>query len=47
MMYVVKWTENGKRRQLNCLTREFAVVMFNRIIVDCHHYDAVLHKRKG
>jgi hypothetical protein len=47
MVYVVKWTENGKKRQLHCLTREFAVVMLNRLIINCAHYDAVLVGRKG
>jgi len=47
MVYVVKWIENGKKRELNCLTRDFAVVMLNRIIIDCGHYDAVLVGRKG
>lgn len=46
MVYVVKWTENGKRRELNCLTRQFAVIMLNRVIIDCKHYDARLVERK-
>lgn len=46
MSYVVKWTENGKKRALHCLTQDFAIVMLNRIIVDCAHYDAKIVTQK-
>ncbi len=46
MMYVVKWTENGKKRELNCLTQQFAIVMLNRVIINCNHYDAKIVTRK-
>ena len=50
MVYVVKWTENGKnglpvKRQISTEYKPLALVLFNRIIVDCQHYDAVLKTR--
>lgn len=46
MYYVVKWTENGKRRKFTVQLRDTAVVLLNRLIIDCHHYDAVLVEKK-
>ena len=40
--YAVKWTENGKKRKLTVQLKATAIVLFNRIIIDCKHYDAVL-----
>lgn len=47
MVYVVKWTENGKKREIVVQLHSTAVVLLNRLIVDCNHYDAVLVGRKG
>lgn len=51
MTYAVKWTEvshtgNRIKRELTMQLKETAIVMLNRIIIDCHHYDAVLVVRK-
>lgn len=42
MVYVVKWTENGKTRRFTVQLRETAVILLNRLIIECKHYDAVL-----
>ena len=42
MVYVVKWTENGKKKSLTVELHEIAIMLLNRIIVDCKHYDATL-----
>ena len=47
MAYAVKWTENGKKRELVMEYKPLAVIMLNRIIIDCHHYDAKLVSRKS
>jgi hypothetical protein len=47
MVYVVKWTENGKKRELVVQYKPLAIVMLNRLIIDCKHYDAKLVGRKG
>ena len=47
MVYVVKWTENGKKRQIVVEYRPLAVILLNRLIIDCGHYDATLTGRKG
>ena len=47
MVYVVKWTENGKKRELVVQYKPLAIVMLNRLIIDCKHYDAKLVRRKG
>lgn len=47
MVYVVKWTENGKKRELVVCYKPLAVILLNRIIIDCKHYDAKLVGRKG
>jgi len=46
MVYVVKWTENGKKRELSVQFKPLAVVLLNRLIIDCKHYDAVLIAKK-
>lgn len=46
MVYVVKWTENGKKRKLTVAYRPLAVVMLNRLIINCKHYDAELIDKK-
>jgi len=47
MVYVVKWTENGKKREIVVQLRNTAVILLNRLILDCCHYDAKLVGRKG
>lgn len=47
MVYVVKWTENGMKRQIVVQLHTTAVILLNRLIVDCKHYDACIVGRKG
>ncbi len=47
MVYVVKWTENGKKREIATTSRPLAVILLNRLIIDCKHYEATLVGRKG
>ena len=42
MVYVVKWTENGKKRKITVQLHSTAVVLLNRLIVNCKHYDAAI-----
>ena len=50
MTFAVKWTENlnGKtiKRELVVQREEFAKILYNRIVVDCKHWDAILVTRK-
>ena len=46
MIYVVRWTENGKKRKISVLYKPLAVTMLNRLIINCQHWDAVLVEKK-
>ena len=46
MVYVVKWTENGKKRQIEVAYKPLAQALLNRLIIDCKHYDTHLLARK-
>jgi len=46
MVYVVKWTENGKKREISTIYQPLAIVLLNRLIIDCQHYDAKIVGRK-
>lgn len=50
MVYVVKWTEQKNnqtvKRKIVVAHRPLAVIMLNRLIVDCHHYDTVLIEKE-
>ena len=47
MVYVVKWTENGKKRTITVEYKPLAIVLLRGLIVDCKHYDAKIVGRKG
>jgi hypothetical protein len=47
VVYVVKWTENGKKREIVVQYKPLAVVLLRGLIVDCGHYDARITGRKG
>lgn len=46
MVYVVKWTENGMNREMKFMLWKTAAIMLNRLIIDCHIYDAKVIRRR-
>lgn len=45
-IYIVKFTENGKKRELKYMLKKTAQIMLNRLILDCGFWDARLIKRR-
>lgn len=46
MVYVVKWTENGKKREIVVQLHKTAVAILNALLLNCQHWDAKIVGRK-
>lgn len=47
MVYVVKWTENGKSREIVVQLHRTAVAILNALILNCSNYSARIVGRRG
>ena len=44
--YMIVWREKGIRRKMVFQLRETAMILLDRLMINCKHYDAILKEVK-